>query len=479
MSYLQMVLSLGLTVWFGSSEVGTTALPILKAPVGPRASALGETFVGLADDVTSLYWNPAGLARSSGPEYFVSHQEWLRGIRDEHVSVAMNAGRGRLGLGLAYSGVAGIEAWDEFNHRTSEQTVADQTAVFFTGYGVPVVDWVHAGAGIKVAYDYMGAAPTGGLGVGADLGVLVRPVARLNIGFSARNLGAASYASRTGLLLLPANLRVGAGYRLEHLNLVADLAVPIDNRPSLHVGTEYTMLNTITVRCGYRTGPQDLGTLGLASGLCLGLGLSLGQVAVDYAFAPYGSLGNVHRIGLRAGGSGTGRGSLELAVVDGATGEPIPAAVELSGVREGRFEAVRRQPFRMRGIREGWVRIAANSAGYQPTFDSVYVWGDRDQRAKVALFRPGRGTIWGTFLDAETKKAIPGLVTYSGRTSGEVAVDEQGGAYCIRNLGGGSYVLQAWSTREYVAQCCTLEVTPDRVVVKDFLLQRKAASAPR
>ncbi|MBM3323978.1 PorV/PorQ family protein, partial [candidate division WOR-3 bacterium] len=473
MTYLQMILSLGLTVWFGSTEVGTTALPILKAPVGPRASALGEAFVGLADDVTALYWNPAGLGRSGQLEYFVSHQEWFRGIRDEHVSVAMSAGKGRVGLGFAYSGVTGIEAWDEFNRRASDQTVADHTAIVCAGYGVPIVNWVHAGAGIKVAYDYMGAASTGGTGVGADLGVLIRPVPRLNVGLSARNMGAASYASRTGLLLLPASLRAGAGYSFRDLNLVADIALPIDNRPSLHVGTEYTMLNTITLRGGYRTGPHDLGTLGLTSGMCLGLGLSLGRFAVDYAFVPYGSLGSVHRIGIRSGTTGGGKGSLELAVIDGATGEPIPFVAELSGVREGRFETVRRQPFRIRGFRDGWVRIAAGSTGYQPTFDSVYVWGDRDQKARVALFRPGRGTIWGTFLDAETRKAIPGLVTYSGKTSGEVAVDEQGGAYCIKNLSGGSYILHAWSTREYRSQCCTLDVAPDKVVVRDFFLQRR------
>ncbi len=473
MSYLQTILSLGLTVWFGSTEVGTTALPVLKAPVGPRASALGEAFVGLADDVTSLYWNPAGLGQSTRLEYFVSHQEWFRGIRDEHISVALSAGRGRLGLGLAYSGVTGIEAWDELNQRESNPTVADHTAIVCAGYGVPIVNWVHAGAGIKVAYDYMGAASTGGTGVGADFGVLVCPAQRLNVGLSARNLGAASYASRTGLLLLPVSLQVGAGYSFRDLNLVADVALPIDNRPSLHLGAEYTMLKTITLRCGYRTGPQDLSTLGLASGMCLGLGLALGRLAVDYAFVPYGSLGSVHRIGIRAGTTGSGKGSLDLAVVDAATGEPIPFVAELSGVHEGRFETARREPSRIDGLRDGWLRIAASSAGYQPTFDSVYVWGDRDQKARVALFRPGRGTIWGMFLDAETKKAIPGLVTYSGKTSGEVAVDEQGGAYCIKNLLAGTYILHAWSTRVYRSQCCTLDVAPDRVVVRDFLLERR------
>ena len=44
------------------SKVGTTAAAFLEVPVGARANGMGNAFVGTSDDVTSLYWNPSGIA---------------------------------------------------------------------------------------------------------------------------------------------------------------------------------------------------------------------------------------------------------------------------------------------------------------------------------------------------------------------------------------------------------------------------------
>jgi len=47
---------------FGSTyKKGTTAGSFLKLEVGARAAALGGSYVGLANDATASYWNPAGL----------------------------------------------------------------------------------------------------------------------------------------------------------------------------------------------------------------------------------------------------------------------------------------------------------------------------------------------------------------------------------------------------------------------------------
>ena len=43
-------------------DVGTTAFAFTKIGVGARPVAMGGAFVGLADDITALYYNPAGLA---------------------------------------------------------------------------------------------------------------------------------------------------------------------------------------------------------------------------------------------------------------------------------------------------------------------------------------------------------------------------------------------------------------------------------
>jgi long-chain fatty acid transport protein len=45
--------------------------------VGPRASAMGGAFIGLADDYSAVYWNPAGITQIKGTELTATAQDVL------------------------------------------------------------------------------------------------------------------------------------------------------------------------------------------------------------------------------------------------------------------------------------------------------------------------------------------------------------------------------------------------------------------
>jgi len=45
------------------SNVATTCAPFLEIGVGARAIGMGGAFVATANDVSALYWNPAGIGR--------------------------------------------------------------------------------------------------------------------------------------------------------------------------------------------------------------------------------------------------------------------------------------------------------------------------------------------------------------------------------------------------------------------------------
>ena len=47
------------------TKSGITAAPFLSIDVGARAAGMGGAFVAVVDDVTAMYWNPAGMARMS------------------------------------------------------------------------------------------------------------------------------------------------------------------------------------------------------------------------------------------------------------------------------------------------------------------------------------------------------------------------------------------------------------------------------
>jgi len=58
------------------SKVGTTAGEFLKIGVGSRATAMGGAFVAVSNDVSSLYWNPAGIAKLEKNEILTSHSSF-------------------------------------------------------------------------------------------------------------------------------------------------------------------------------------------------------------------------------------------------------------------------------------------------------------------------------------------------------------------------------------------------------------------
>ena len=52
------------------SNVGARAAEFLTIPVGARGTALGSAFAAAADDITAIYWNPAGLGFLEAPQAF-------------------------------------------------------------------------------------------------------------------------------------------------------------------------------------------------------------------------------------------------------------------------------------------------------------------------------------------------------------------------------------------------------------------------
>ena len=55
------------------AKVGTFGGQELKIGVSARATAMGSAFTGVADDATSVFWNPGGLVNVKGNAVSVNH----------------------------------------------------------------------------------------------------------------------------------------------------------------------------------------------------------------------------------------------------------------------------------------------------------------------------------------------------------------------------------------------------------------------
>src|SRR5436309_2306797 len=86
LAQLIVLLTLGLSE--AGNSPGTSGAPFLRIGVGARASGMGEAFTAVADDVSTIFWNPAGLANFKGREFLFMHNLWAPETSLEYVAYA-------------------------------------------------------------------------------------------------------------------------------------------------------------------------------------------------------------------------------------------------------------------------------------------------------------------------------------------------------------------------------------------------------
>jgi outer membrane protein OmpA-like peptidoglycan-associated protein len=449
----------------GLGQPGTSVMPLLRIEQGARLAAMGGAGIGAVEDASAIYWNPAGLGRVLGNHYALSHHQWFADIKDEIFNAALPSGRGTFGLGMVYSGEPGIEFWDPSN--VPGDTFGTWNGALSAGYGFAVAKDYYIGAAVKGFYQSL--YTSGGYGGAVDVGFACRPLPSLSLGAIARNLGAATYGQ--GLEPMPMEAGVGGSFVVGPVNAVADIILPVDDAVSFHAGAEYRPVPEFAIRLGYRTGPEDLGTLGVLSGLTAGLGVDVGPLSLDYALTPYGKLGIAHRIGLEAVFPRKGLGSVRLKVVDATNMLPLAASVSITGISSFNGEAGQSGELGLTRLPAGDLVIYTSRQNYVPRVDSLHVDGDHEQSAIIALSPLTYGAITGVVADAETRKPIGGNVAYRGTVQGSTEADAALGSYALRSLPVGQYSLTASGpSNDYLVQTCTLKVEPGRVTNKDFYL---------
>ncbi len=429
---------------------------------------MGEAYIGLADDPSALYWNPAGLGQLSNYHIHLSHHQWFAGIKDELLHTAFPIGPGALELGMVYTGEPDIEYWTGNNQPIG--TFRTWDGILNLGYGATIARDYHLGFGFKGFYQNLHTAE--GYGGALDLGFLARPLPFLGLGAVARNLGIARYGS--AMEDLPSSIGVGANLTMSRFRITADAFYPFADDIDIRAGLEYAPWQSVALRLGYRLGPADLATLGYLNGITAGLGVSLGNFGLDYCITPYGKLGIAHRIGLRARITRKGHGILEIRVINAGTMEPLWAAVAFSGIQNHATRTNRRGEMKLLRLVPGQLVIRTSIEEHLPRIDTLLILGDRTQYATIALKQLEYGSAWGVLRDAVTGSPVGGTIAYQGPVYGEQAVPENTGSFVLENLPTGRYVLTATGpTPEYMPQACTLDIRASKVAEYDFRLLKR------
>jgi len=288
-----------------AASPGSTSGNFLKIPVGARATAMGETFVSIADDSNAVYWNPAGLKNISRSEISISHTRWLGDMSYQYLTGVLPLGeKWSAGIGIYSFNYGEIQGWDYLGNKTSNISASDialgLSAATSLSDLIGIKDDVLAGLSAKYVGSNLDNKNANALS--ADVGFLYRKKfyeQSLTGGIALRNLmGGLKFVSEENAL--PSNLAFGISYRWDDLAGVGDPLIlsleinsPSDNKPYMTAGAEYWLVNLIALRIGYKSGGYDIG-----SGLRAGMGARIYQMEFDVAFGGYDKLGDTYHFGL-------------------------------------------------------------------------------------------------------------------------------------------------------------------------------------
>jgi len=275
-----------------ASGVATTASPILNLGVGARAIAMGEAYTAVADDSSSLYWNPAGLAIMNQSQASFMYNQSFQDMNFSNLSLATITEHGGLGGSISYLGYGDIDGFDNAGNPTGNVNAYSGYATFGGAY---LGDLWSAGASIKGIQGTL--ADVTARGVAFDLGTnVIYPHevlggATLRFAAAVRNLGPSmSYLDQKDPM--PTDLRLGSSLlRLfdGKLNASVDYSKMRDMKSAFYMGGEYWLVPMLALRTGYTTKDQE------GNGIRAGIGLKIHDLSFDYAYINYGDLGMAHR----------------------------------------------------------------------------------------------------------------------------------------------------------------------------------------
>lgn len=323
----------GTFVFAGNPKrIGTAGAEELVIPVGSRGMAFGGADIAGTSGADALYWNPAGLARSSsGVETIFSQMSYIADIGVSYGAINVNAGDlGYMGFGIKSLSFGDIPNTTEDFPDGTGQHFSPSFVVGGLSFARMLNDHVSIGVVFNIISEkIMSTSATGfavnagvqysGLGIpGLKFGVVMKNIGP-NMTYDGSNLYQTSkvadglrdaqyYKVEAASFELPATMEIGLSYnqKLGEMNTIS-VATDFQNNnyqdDEYKFGAEYGYNNTVFLRGGYDISPKaEINSYIYDYSLGLGLNLDLGGFGFtfDYAYrhVKYFTSNNVITVGL-------------------------------------------------------------------------------------------------------------------------------------------------------------------------------------
>ncbi|MCF8242291.1 MAG: PorV/PorQ family protein [Melioribacteraceae bacterium] len=318
-------------------RVGTTAASFLEVGYGSAGNAMGDAYVSMVNDLSSAYWNPAGLASMEKHEAMFAYQPWLADINTSFAAVGIVLPSiGTIAASLVSMDYGEMDVTTmRMQEGTGEKFTANDIAVGLS-FARKLATWFSFGATAK--YISQTIWHTSASSMAVDLGVKINtnffsPTGNnedgLAIGMSISNYGiplqfdgidlsypidispdeAGNYKNTSGQFKmqswdLPLIYRIGFSvtpvYLTNHkFTISVDALHPNNNSEHVNLGAQYILtfasFGSFYIRGGYKALFMDRSDYGLALGFGVDIHALYNEgIKLNYSFREHKVLGNTH-----------------------------------------------------------------------------------------------------------------------------------------------------------------------------------------
>jgi long-subunit fatty acid transport protein len=296
----------------GSQRAGTSSFQFLKIGVGARASAMGDAFVSVSNDITSLYWNPAGLVQFKENGVHISHSEWLVDLRHEFFGGVYRFGDDNaLGLSVTALHTSAMKRTTEFQPEGNGEFFKFGDLAFGLTFARKMTDKFSFGLTFRYVEETLAELKMRGylfdLGTyyWTGLGNTRFAVAISNFGPQVRPTGSiinTSGSIKSDFQSFPPPTMFRIGFALDpidtknnKLTTSIQLNHPNDNAENFNFGAEYSYKDFVFFRGGYKL---NVDSENFSAGVGFKMPVYLTRISADYSVSNFKDLGLAHRFSL-------------------------------------------------------------------------------------------------------------------------------------------------------------------------------------
>ena len=299
----------------GGQRAGISTAEFLKIGVGGRASAMGDAFVAVANDASSLYWNPAGLVQFNDDQVLFSHNKWVVDINHDFLGAVYHLdGSNAFGVAFTSLSMEDMPVTTEYAPFGTGEYFSFSDIAFAVSYSRKMTEQFSFGGTVRYMEETLDKLKMRGVMI--DLGTYYwTGLGTTRFAVAVSNFG--NNLSPDGKVVLvgkrkksewqsfspPTIFRIGFAFEpyQDNANKVTasvQLNHPNDNSENVVVGAEYNWNNILSLRGGYKFNVDEQN---LSFGAGVKVPVSFANVTVDYSYTNFVKLGNAQRFSISLG----------------------------------------------------------------------------------------------------------------------------------------------------------------------------------